>query len=118
MPGSKTSSSSARPPAAKAGRGRRTLYTVLVFLFCVFVMDSLVGEKGLLALMRTRQDYARLVERNLRTKAENTRMRGMKDRLLTDPATIEERARGDLGMIKPGEKVFIVRDVRAAKKAN
>ncbi len=93
------------------------MYAVMVFLFCLFVMDSLVGDRGLLALVRTRQEYARLVERNARTKAENAQMRDQMRRLLNDAATIEEIARRDLGMIKPGEKLFIVRDVPAPGKA-
>ena len=45
-------------------------------------------------------------------RGERAARRG--DRLRTDPAAGEERARRDLGLIKPGEKVFIIRDVGPA----
>jgi cell division protein FtsB len=117
MAANENPSPSARPGAPKAPRGRRTLYAVLVFLFCVFVMDSLVGDRGLVALMRVQREYARLADQVAAVKAENARLKGLAGRLADDPATIEEIARRDLGMIKPGEKLFIVRDVPAPTPA-
>jgi cell division protein FtsB len=112
------SSSATRPAAPKAGTpGRRTVYAVLVFIFCVFVLDSLVGDRGLLALVRVRQEHAKLSEQLANKRAENARMREQARRYLNDPATIEEIARRELGMIKPGEKLFIVRDVPAPTNA-
>jgi cell division protein FtsB len=32
-------------------------------------------------------------------------------RLKDDPAAIEELARGELGLMRPGEKLFIVKDL-------
>ena len=37
-------------------------------------------------------------------------------RLTEDPAAIEEIARRDLGLIRPGEKVFIVKDLKSPAK--
>ena len=34
------------------------------------------------------------------------------DRLTNDPAAIEELGRGELGLMKPGEKVFIIKDLK------
>ena len=34
-------------------------------------------------------------------------------RLTDDPKAIEDAARRDLGMMKPGEKVFMLRDLKA-----
>jgi cell division protein FtsB len=97
--------------------GRRTLYGVLVFLSCVFVMDSLVGERGLLAVVRIRQQYHELAAEVARARAENARLREQARRLREDPAAIEEIARRELGLIRPGETLFIVRDVPAARPA-
>ena len=44
-------------------------------------------------------------------RAENQRLREQARRYREDPATIEELARKDLGLIKPGEKLFIIRDL-------
>lgn len=50
-----------------------------------------------------------------RQRAENARLRDVVRRLREDPTAIEEIARRELGLIKPGERVFIVKDVPPAK---
>ena len=49
-----------------------------------------------------------------RQRAENARLRETARRLREDPSAIEEIARRELGLIKPGERVFIVKDVPRA----
>jgi cell division protein FtsB len=44
-------------------------------------------------------------------REENARLRDEARRLREDPRTIEEIARRELGLIKPGEKLFIIKDV-------
>jgi cell division protein FtsB len=92
--------------------GRRLVRYVLVFVTVVVVIDAIVGEKGLLALIEARREF-RAVESALeRARAENDRLREDARRLREDPSAIEELARRELGLIKPGEKLFIVRDVQ------
>jgi cell division protein FtsB len=43
-------------------------------------------------------------------------MRAEIDRITNDPAALEELARKDLGLIKRGEKLFIIRDAPPADK--
>jgi cell division protein FtsB len=95
-------------------RGRRTLRYVLVFIGVVIVVDALVGEKGLLAMRQARQDYQSLEPSLSSAKAENERLREEARRLREDPRAVEDLARRELGLIKPGEKLFIVRDVPPA----
>jgi cell division protein FtsB len=97
--------------AARRRRHRRTIQYVLVFIGCVIVVDALVGDKGLLATTKAREDYRALESSLERARADNVRLRDEARRLREDPAMIEEIARRDLGLIKPGEKVFIVKDV-------
>src|SRR5688572_3084718 len=94
-----------------ASRGRRLLRHVLLFFTLVIVVDAIAGEKGLLALLEARREYAAL-ERSLeRARAENAQLREAARRLREDPAAIEEAARRELGLIKPGEVLFIVKDI-------
>jgi len=88
---------------------------LLVFVASVILVDALVGERGLLAAMRARHEYDQLAATIGRERAENARLREEARRLKEDPSAIEEIARRELGLIKPGEKVFIVKDVPAAK---
>lgn len=99
------------PKATLASRGRRLFRHVLVFITLVIIVDAIAGEKGLLALLQARREYAAL-ERSLeRARTENAELRDMARRLREDPAAIEEQARRELGLIKPGEVLFIVKDI-------
>ena len=87
---------------------------VLLGLGCVLVIDALVGEKGLLAIVEARRQY-RILEQSLsEARAENARLREEARELREDPERIEAIAREELGLIKPGEKLFIVKDVGPA----
>jgi cell division protein FtsB len=103
--------SAAPPKATLASRGRRLLRHVLLFITLVIVVDAIAGEKGFFALLEARREYAAL-ERSLeRARAENAELREAARRLREDPAAIEEAARRELGLIKPGEVLFIVKDI-------
>ena len=95
----------------RPGRGRWIVQLLLVFVALAFVADGLVGERGLLAMLRARQKHDELAASIARTRAENARLREEARRLRDDPAVIEEIARRELGLIRPGETVFIVKDV-------
>jgi cell division protein FtsB len=96
---------------APAGRGRRLVRHVLVFITLLIVVDAIAGEKGLLALLQARREYSAL-ERSLeRARTENAELREMARRLREDPKAIEEQARRELGLIKPGEMLFIIKDI-------
>ena len=103
------------PRATLASRGRRLLRHALVFITIVIVVDAIAGEKGLLALLEARREYSAL-ERSLeRAREDNAALRDMARRLREDPGAIEEQARRQLGLIKPGEILFIVKDVTPKK---
>jgi cell division protein FtsB len=108
----KARTSKAEPiSSAPRRRRRRAIQYVLVMVGCVIVVDALIGEKGLLAMRKARQQYHSLETALATAKADNARMREEARRLREDPTAIEELARRELGLIKPGEKLFIVRDI-------
>jgi cell division protein FtsB len=84
---------------------------LLIFAAVVTTVDGLVGDRGLPAMLRARHEYDDLAASIARQRAENGRLREEARRLREDPAMIEEIARRELGLIRPGEKVFIVKDV-------
>ena len=97
-------------PKQPSGRSRRIVHWVLLFVASVIVVDALVGDRGLVAMLRARQEYDELSASIARQRGENARLRDMVRRLREDPSTIEEIARRELGLIRPGERVFIVKD--------
>jgi cell division protein FtsB len=88
---------------------------LVLFVASLIVVDGLFGERGLLATLRARQEYEQLATALAQQRAENARLREEVRRLNEDPRAIEEVARRELGLIRPGEKVFIIKDVAPAK---
>jgi cell division protein FtsB len=84
----------------------------LCILAVVLVIDALFGDKGLFKTIRIRRQYQDLDASIARLRSENARMRDEARRLREDPGAVEEVARRELGLIKPGEMVFIVKDAR------
>ena len=99
--------------ALRQRNGRRLQYLV-IFIGCVVGADALVGEKGLLAMIRARQEYHALQESLASARAENARLREQARQLREVPAAIEGHARRELGLIRPGETLFIIRELPAS----
>src|SRR5262249_1606983 len=88
-------------------RTRRIVHLLLLFVAPVVVVDGLVGGRGPVAMLRARHEYDELSAAVARQRAENARLRETARRLKEDPSAIEEIARRELGLIKPGERLFI-----------
>jgi len=84
----------------------------VVLLAMAIIIDAIVGERGLLAMLRAREQFEQNESALQQQRAENARLREEADRLTKDPAALEELARGELGLMRPGEKVFIVKDLK------
>jgi len=81
----------------------------------VLVIDAVVGEKGLVALVKARRDFEGVEAALATARSENMRLREEARRLREEPSAIEEIARRELGLIKPGETLFIIRDAQPKK---
>ena len=104
-----------RPRPSFPATRRRTLQMLLVFVTLVLVINALVGERGLTETLRARKQHQELVTSIEQLRGENARLRDEARRLRSDPSTIEALARQELGLIKPGEMLFIVKDARTAQ---
>ena len=92
-------------------RGRRAVQYLLVFIGCVLVLDALVGEKGLVEMLKKRQEHRAAEQALADVRSDNARLREEVRSLQEDASAIEDLARRELGLIKPGEKLFIIKDV-------
>lgn len=99
-----------RPGPEARERRRRMLRYALLIVSGVLMVNALVGEKGYLATIQARQEHEKM-ETSLRAlKAENARLADEAARLRSDPGALEEVARGELGLMRPGETVITIRD--------
>ena len=102
-------------PAPPSGLQARTVHLVLVFVTVVLVVDALVGQKGLMESIRARQQYRELAASLDALQRDNARLREEARRLKDDPAAIEAVAREELGLIRPGEILFILKDEKVRR---
>jgi cell division protein FtsB len=99
----------------RPSRNRRIVQILVILVASIIIVDGLVGERGLVAMLRARHEYDELAASVSRQRAENARLRDQARRLREDPSAIEEIARRELGLIRPGERVFIVKDIPPVK---
>ncbi|MEO7158162.1 MAG: septum formation initiator family protein [Vicinamibacterales bacterium] len=84
----------------------------LIFATCCVLADALFGDSGLAAKMRAQRNYL-ATESQLRTlRNENAGLRAQVRRPEGDAGEIEDVARNELGLIRPGEMLFVVKNVR------
>jgi cell division protein FtsB len=84
----------------------------MVFAACVLLVNGLFGERGLMDTIRARRAQSNAARDLDRLKRENEALRDQARRLRNDPTTIEAVARGELGLMRPGEILVTIKDVR------
>jgi cell division protein FtsB len=78
----------------------------------VVLVDAVFGERGLAETWRARRIYAEALAVLAELQTDPAGLREQTRRLTEDPAAIEDVAREELGLIRPGEVLFVVRPVR------
>ena len=90
---------------------RRTTHFVVPLIAVVLFGNAVVGDNGLIALLRANRELAETFTVVEALRTENDSLREEVRMLLEEPLKVEEIARRELGLIKPGEKIFIVPSV-------
>lgn len=83
------------------------------FLFAaafVLMVNALVGENGYLATLQARSERDKLLDQIARMRTKNQQMREEIQEIRTNPKALEEAARRELNMMKPGETMIILKD--------
>jgi cell division protein FtsB len=86
---------------------RRTL----VFITCALALNALIGERGLAETLRARQQLRRAATDLDALKQRNASLTHQIEALQKDLGTIEHIARDELGLIRKGEVLVVVKDV-------
>lgn len=84
-------------------KGRHYIILVLIVIGAI----SFTGKYNLLKLWLLEQKKTQTVEELEQTEVERQKLQLEIERLKYDTTYIEEKARVDYGMTKPGEKVYI-----------
>jgi cell division protein FtsB len=100
-----------RHPAHETrARRRRAAVWVLSLMLGAMLVNAVVGESGYLSTVEAAREEATLRAAVAQLRLENQRLQEQGRRLTSDPAAVEEAARQDLGMIRPGETLIVVKD--------
>src|SRR6187399_1209784 len=83
-------------------RRRRVVTWALSVMLAVLLVNAFVGESGYLANLQAERDEVALQVTVARLRHENETLTQQGRRLQEDPTAIEEAARRDLGMVRPG----------------
>jgi len=89
---------------------RRKLWLVLALIVCLFLVYSVIGERGFVSLNRMLDQRDELRSRVRALEESNVELAEQTSLLRSDPATIEYIARTELGMVREGETVYILSD--------
>lgn len=94
-------------------RRRRALTWVLFGGLTILLVNAIVGENGYLATLRLERTEAELTGTLAHVRLENRQLQDERQRLESDPQTLEQVIREELGYIRPGETAVIVHDTPA-----
>jgi cell division protein FtsB len=92
------------------GLRRKALVLVFALVLVALLINALFGDGGVLQLVEQRGRAASLGRDLDVLRAENDRLAREIAVLRTDPRTVEQLAREELGLASPGETVFLIRD--------
>ena len=105
------------PPTRSAGAdepaqrpARRTARFLVLLVTVLLVGNAILGDRGYLSLIRAADEVEQLSQSIAAVQARNDALRENARQLREEAWRIEELARGELGLMQPGEKLFIVTD--------
>jgi len=101
-----------RPGDGGLRRKAATLASVIALV--ALIVGALFGDRGVLHLIEQRHRAQALAHELGLLQAENARLAEEIVALRSDPRAIEKLAREELGLLRPGETVFLVREAGTA----
>ncbi len=90
-------------------RERVWIGRTLCFAACVLAVNALIGERGLSETLRARREFRGAIAELSRLQYENAVLTDEIGRLKHDAGTIESVARAELGLIRQGEILVLVK---------
>jgi cell division protein FtsB len=101
---------------ADVGVRRKAALLFSALAFIALAVGSLFGDGGMIHLIQERRRADELGRQVEQLREENGRLAEQIHALRTDPRAIERLAREQLGLARPGETVFLLRDEAAPSR--
>ena len=96
--------------SGEVGLRRKAATLASVIALIALLVGALFGDRGLLHLIDQRHRAEALAHEIEDLEAESARLARQIAALRSDPRAIERLAREELGLARPGETVFLVRE--------
>ncbi len=97
-----------------AAAGRRAWVLGTVIALVALGVGSVFGDRGILNLMHKREQVQDLRMELEALRTENARLASEIAALRSDPRAVERLAREQLGLARPDETVFLIRETEPA----
>lgn len=81
---------------------------IFLIAFALLLLQDVFGTHGVVAMRRSQKEAAQIREEIKQLSEENKQLDQRVKDLKSDPQTIEEIARHDMGLARPGEYIFKV----------
>jgi cell division protein FtsB len=105
-----TSDESSRPSLPPRRRSNPWIRRMVLFVGCVVLLDALVGDRGAAQTIKARKNLHLMSASLAQLRRENSDLKERVDDLQADSSTIEAVAREQLGLIRRGEILIIVKN--------
>jgi cell division protein FtsB len=97
-----------------AGLRRKAAALASIIALIALVVGSLFGDRGMLQLVAQRERAEALQRQIEELRTENVALAADIAALESDPRAIERLAREELGLARPGETEFVIREDAAS----
>jgi cell division protein FtsL len=95
---------------SEPGARRKALILGTAIALIALAVGSVFGDRGVLNLIEKRRQVGELREQLEELRSENARLTGEIKALRTSSRAIERLAREELGLARPDETVFVIRE--------
>ncbi len=94
----------------KSSTAIRNTILALLLASVALVVHNIFGQNGFLAARRQQKELQQLQQHALQLQQDNAQLEKQNQALKSDPEAIERKAREEMHLVKPGEKIYTLRD--------
>jgi cell division protein FtsB len=99
-------------PLPRRRRDNPWLLRAVLVVTIVMLVDAVFGDRGIAETRKAKRAYAETYANLAQLRSTNAGLREQARRLAEDAATIEDVARKELGLMRDGEVMFVLKPTR------
>jgi cell division protein FtsB len=100
-------------PLPRRRRDNPWLRRALLGVTLIVLVDAMFGDRGVMEMRKAHREFSAAQADLVRLRNTNSGLREQARRLSEDPSAIEDVARKELGLMRDGEILFVVKTARS-----